>query len=69
MIIVYCIFPYSVVPNIQAQLIGGNDNQFIKITSISTTGFTVNCRLRTAGLLPTFSDVNGANIDVLITEK
>lgn len=56
---------------ITAQLTGGNDNQFIKITSISTTGFTVNCRLRTdvAGLLPTFSDVNGASIDVLITEK
>src|SRR6185369_3760728 len=62
---------YSVSPNIQANIIGGTDSQIIKITSVSTSGFTVNVRNRTdvVGLLPSWSNVNGANVDVLITEK
>lgn len=62
---------YSVAPNIQANIINGTDTQFIRITSVSTTGFTVLVRNRTdiAGLLPTFSNVNGASVDVLITQK
>lgn len=62
---------YSVTPNIQANIIGGSNTEFIKITSISTTGFTVNVtnRVDTAGLLPSFSNVSSASVDVLITEK
>lgn len=62
---------YSAAPNIQANIIGGSDTQIIRITSISTTGFTVTVRNRVdvVGLLPSWSNVNGANVDVLITEK
>lgn len=62
---------YSVAPNVQANIINGTDTQNIRITSISTTGFTVLVRNRTdvVGLLPSWSNVSGANVDVLITEK
>lgn len=62
---------YSVTPNIQANIIGAPDNQNIRITSIGTTGFTVTVRNRVdvVGLLPTWSNVNGALVDVLITQK
>lgn len=62
---------YSVAPNIQANIINGTNTNLIKITSISTTGFTVNVVNRTdaLGLLPTYANVNGAAVDVLITEK
>lgn len=62
---------YSVAPNIQAQLINGTDTQTSRVTSITTTGFTVLIRNRTdvVGLLPSFSNVSGATVDVLITEK
>lgn len=62
---------YPVAPNIQANIVGGTDSQIIRITSITTTGFTVTVRNRTdiVGLLPTWSNVNGANVDVLITQK
>jgi len=62
---------FSAAPNIQANIIGATDTQNLRITSISTTGFTVTVRNRTdvVGLLPTWSNVNGANVDVLITEK
>lgn len=62
---------YSVTPNIQANIIGAPDNQNIRITSIGTTGFTVTVRNRVdvVGLLPTWNNVNGALVDVLITQK
>lgn len=62
---------YSVAPNIQANIIGGTNTNLIKITSVSTTGFTVNVVNRTdvVGLLPSYANVNGAAVDVLITEK
>ncbi len=62
---------YSVAPNIQANIIGATDTQNLRITSISTTGFTVTARNRTdvVGLLPSYSNVSGASVDVLITEK
>jgi hypothetical protein len=68
---------YSVAPNIQANIVNqANANQFIQIVSVSTTGFTVNAYSR--GILTilgidvlggTVSNVNGAAVDVLITEK
>lgn len=63
---------YSVAPNIQINPTNfSSDNQFARITAISTTGFSVICRLRTdiVGLLPTFSNINGATVDVVVTEK
>lgn len=62
---------YSVTPNIQANIIGAPDNQNIRITSVGTTGFTVTVRNRVdvVGLAPTWNNVNGALVDVLITQK
>lgn len=62
---------YAAAPNIQANIIGGSNTQTIKITSISTTGFTVNVtnRADVVGLLPSYSNVTGASVDVVITEK
>lgn len=62
--------PYSVAPNIQAGIVNGTDLQMCKYT-ISTTGFTVTVREISSliGLLPSYSNVNGALVDVLITEK
>lgn len=62
---------YSVAPNVQANIIGATDTQNIRITSVSTTGFTVLVRNRVdvIGLLPTWNNVSGASVDILITEK
>jgi len=62
---------YSVAPNIQANIIGGTNTNIIKITSVTTTGFTVTVvnRVDVLGLLPTYSNVSGANVDVAIFEK
>lgn len=67
---------YSQTPNIQAQFIGGTANQMILITSVSTTGFTVKVVQRNAVtilgievLLAATTNVNNANVNVLITEK
>lgn len=63
---------YAVAPNIQINPTNfSSDNQFARVTAITTTGFTVLCRLRTdlVGLLPTFSNINGATVDILITAK
>lgn len=63
---------YGAAPNIQLQATNfSSDNQFLRVTAISTTGFSVIARLRTdiAGLLPSFSNINAATADVLITEK
>lgn len=61
---------YAATPNIQANLIGGTNTNLIKITSVSTTGFTVNVVNRTdvVGLLPSYANVNGASVQALITE-
>lgn len=68
---------YSVAPNIQANIVNqSNTNQFIRVTSISTTGFTINVFQRnsinllgTDVLLFSTANVNGASVDVVITEK
>lgn len=67
---------YAQVPNIQAQFIGGTANQMILISSVSTTGFTVKVVQRNAVtilgievLLAATTNVNNANVNVLITEK
>lgn len=62
---------FSVAPNIQANLINAADNQNLRITSITTTGFTVLARTRTdaLGLLPTWANAPSLAVDILITEK
>lgn len=67
--------PYSTSPNIQANIIGGTAKQFIVVT-VTTTGFTITAyQLNSVNLLgidvllSTTATLNGANIDVLITEK
>lgn len=62
---------YAVAPNIQANIVGGNNTQLIKITSVTASGFSVNVVNRTdvVGLLPSYSNVNGASVDVIVTEK
>lgn len=61
---------YSSVPDIQANVINGN-NKWTQITNVSTTGFSVYIQLRSdaLGLLPTYSNVSGATIRVLISEQ
>ena len=66
---------YSVAPNIQANIVGGLPNQFITMT-VTSTGFTVTVYQRntvnllaTELLLGTTVLVNGASVDVLITQK
>jgi len=63
--------PFAVTPNVQFQVIGGTARTVIMITSSSTTGcsFLVQTRNDVLGLLPTYSNVVGANIDILVTEK
>lgn len=62
---------FTTAPDVQAQLINPADNDFIRVTSITTTGCVVNARRRTdvVGLLPSFSNLNGASVTVLITER
>lgn len=69
---------FSVAPNIQASITnqGSNTNQFIKVVSSSTTGATVNVFQRNAVtllgievLLAATTNVSGATVDILITEK
>lgn len=62
---------YSSVPNVQFQIgTGGSNKETILLTSSTTTGFTVYVQLRAdvLGLLPTYSNVNGRNVSVLVTE-
>lgn len=62
---------YAVAPNIQASLIGGTDEQSVRVSSVSTTGFTVVVREMNynTGAPPSWSNVSGADVDVLITQK
>lgn len=64
---------FSVAPNIQANPIGGSTEIFLKIVSVSTTGFTINVFQRanvlSLALSTATTPVSGANVDVLITEK
>lgn len=66
---------YSVAPNIQANIVGGANNQVVTMT-VTTTGFTCTVVQRSAVtvlglevLLAGTTPVNAAKVDVLITEK
>jgi len=62
---------YSVPPNVQANIVNGLDSQNIRTTSVTTTGVTVVVRNRIdiIGLLPTWENVSGAKVDVIVTAK
>lgn len=62
---------YSVAPNVQFQINGGLVTHTIRLTASTTTGFTVYVQNRTdiIGLLPSYSNVSGASVDILVTEK
>lgn len=62
---------YGTTPNVQFQINGGTNKQTILLTSSTTTGFTVYVQLRAdvLGLLPSYSNVSGAVVDMLVTEK
>lgn len=69
--------PYDTAPNIQASITNqSSTNQFIRVSSVSTTGFTINVYQRNSAsvlgievLLAAVVNVNGATVDVLVTEK
>lgn len=62
---------YSVAPNVQANIIGATDTQNIRTTAVSTTSVTILVRNRVdvVGLLPTWGNVTGASVDILVTAK
>jgi len=68
---------YSVAPNIQASITNqSSTNQYVRIASVSTTGFTINAYsfstntlLGIVNLIATTVNVTGATVDVLCTEK
>lgn len=64
---------FSAAPNIQANVIGGTTEQVSRIISVSTTGFQVHIFQRATVLSLALStattNVNGAAVDVLITQK
>lgn len=63
--------PYSVVPNVHAEIIGGSTTNFERVTSSTTTGFTVttNNTVNVIGLLPTYPTVNGLTVNVTVFER
>ena len=67
---------FTVAPNIQVKLVGSETNQFVRVTAVSATGFTVHAFQRNTVnllgvdlLLSATADINGANVDVIVTEK
>lgn len=62
---------YSTIPNVHADQIGGAVTNFIKITSSTTTGFTVTSynTVNVIGLLPSYPTINGATVNVTVVER
>lgn len=62
---------YSATPDVQFNIVGGAVTNTIRLTSSSTTGFTVYVqnRVDVVGLLPSYTNVNGATISILVTER
>lgn len=69
--------PYAVAPNVQASIPNQSaTNQYIRVTSVSTTGFTVNAYafntnnlLGIISLVTTTSNIASMAVDVLVTAK
>lgn len=62
---------YSVEPNVIISQRGGTPTNTLVLSTSSTTGFTVtaNNRVEVLGLLPTYPTLNGAVVNVIVTEK
>lgn len=63
---------FTVAPNVQFQLgLGASNKETILLSTSTTTGcsFYVQLRADVLGLLPSYSNVNARNVDVLVTEK
>lgn len=62
---------FSSVPNVQFQLNGGSNKMTVLLTSSTTTGFTLYVQLRAdvLGLLPSYSNVSGQAVDIMVFEK
>lgn len=62
---------YSAAPNVQFQINGGTNKTTILLTSSTTTAcsFLVQLRADVLGILPSYSNVSGAVVDALVTEK
>lgn len=62
---------YANIPNVQFQIRGGLVTQTVRITSSTTTGCTlyVQNRVDVVGLLPSYVNVSGATVDVLVTAQ
>lgn len=64
---------FSTTPDVQPQIqaSSSSDTRTVRITTSSTTGFTINVRNRTdvLGLLPTYANVSGASVGVLVTDR
>jgi hypothetical protein len=62
---------FAAVPHVQATLIGGIDNHILKVLTVTTTTVTVQVvnRVDSAGALPSFSNVNGATVNIEVTAK
>lgn len=62
---------YSVEPNVIISQRGGTPTNTLVLSASSTTGFTVtaNNRVEVLGLLPTYPTLNGAIVNVIVTEK
>lgn len=62
---------YAVVPNVQFVIVGGDVRDTARITASTTGGcsITVQRRVDVIGLLPTYNNVNGASVDIIVTKK
>jgi hypothetical protein len=62
---------FATTPDVQPQLQAPTNTQSIRITNSTTTGFTVKAvnRVDVIGLLPTYSNVSGASVGVLVTAR
>lgn len=61
---------FGAIPNVQLQMNGGSNKQTVLLTSSTVNGFSCLVQLRAdvLGLLPTYSNVTGQQVDVLVTE-
>lgn len=64
---------FGAAPNIQANLVGGSTEQMTRIVSVSTTGFQVHAFQRATvlslALSTAVTNISGATVDVIVTEK
>jgi len=60
---------YTVLPTVNAEIIGGSTTNQSRVTSSTLTGFTVttNNIVNVVGLLPTYPTVNGLTVNVTVT--